>query len=349
MIIFIVLVVLFILVTVSIVLLRRAGGGSFPWFHFYTKGKEAGFSFKEVNLLRKVAVENRLSNPTSLFWSVKLLDRSIRGMIIRFVSEGTLNNEDNVYFLSKLFEFRKTVEMNLPKYKIGLKTTRKIPARQHLKITLTGVGTYHSQVVENQRRYIAISYPEGPKLPPGFEFKGQRIGVYFWRQEDAGYVFESKVLEDFSDRKYPLLYISHSDSLVRSQKRNSIRVPLNNPAYLFPLKHINQASEEIETGRGLRCRLQDISEDGAAVYIGGRARVGLSVKLQFKLSDSTIIMNGVVKGVNFHQRKNASVIHIQAVPPSKRMTNRILAYVYNIFGERDSKGRRNAGSVPEGW
>ncbi len=349
MVLFIVLVVLFIIVTVLIVLLRRAGGGSFPWFQFYTKGKEAGFSFKEVNLLRKVAVENRLANPTSLFWSVKLLDRSIRGMIIRFHSEGTLNHEENEYFLSKLFEFRKAVELKLPKYKIGLKSTRKISARQHLKITVAGVGVYHSQVVENQRRYIAISYPEGPKLPPGFDFKGQRIGVYFWRQEDAGYVFESKVLEDFSEKKYPLLYISHSDSLVRSQKRRSVRVPINNPAYLFPLKHINQASEEIETGRGLRCRLQDISEDGAAVYIGGRAKIGLSVKLQFKLSDSTIVMNGVVKGVNFNQKKNASVIHIQAVPPSKRMTNRILAYVYNIFGERDAKGRRNAGSVPEGW
>ncbi len=346
---FIFLVILFILAVTLVIVLRKAGGGSFPWFHFYAKGKEAGFSFKEVNLLRKVAVENRLSNPTSLFWSVKLLDRSIRGMIIRFHSEGVLDDEANVYFLSKLFEFRKTVEMNLPKYKIGLKSTRKISARQHLKITLPGIGVYFSQVVENQRRYIAISYPEGPKLPPGFEFKGQRLTIYFWRQEDAGYVFESRVLEDFLDKKYPLLYISHSDSLIRSQKRRSVRVPINQPAYLYPLKHINQANEEVEKSRGLRCRLQDLSEDGAAVYIGGRAKVGLSVKLQFKLSDSTIIMNGVVKGVNFHQKKNSSVIHIQAIPPSKRMTNRILAYVYNIFGERDNKGKRITGSVPEGW
>lgn len=299
----ILLVFLFLLVVSFIIVLRKAGGGSFPWFHFYVKGKEAGFSFREVNMLRKVAVENRLNNPTSLFWSIKQLDRSIRGMIIRFHAEGTLNHEANIYFLSKLFEFRKTVEMKLPKYKIGLKTTRKIPARQHLKITLPGIGVYFSQVVENQRRYIAISYPEGPKLPPGFEFKGQRVTIYFWRQEDAGYVFESRVLEDFLDRKYPLLYISHSDSLVRSQKRKSVRVFINKPAYLFPLKHINQANEEIETSRGLRCRLQDISEDGAAVFIGGRARVGLSVKLQFKLSDSTIIMNGIVKGVNFNQKK----------------------------------------------
>ncbi len=349
MLIFILMIVVFILLVGFVIALRRAGGGSFPWFHFYAKGKEAGFSFKEVNMLRKVAVENRLSNPTSLFWSIKQLDRSIRGMIIRFHAENAMHDEANIHFLSKLFEFRKVVEMNLPKYKIGLKTTRKIPARQHLKVTLPGIGVYFSQVVENQRRYIAVSYPEGPKLPPGFEFKGQRITVYFWRQEDAGYVFESRVLEDFLDRKYPILYISHSDSLIRSQKRRSVRVPINQPAYLFTLKHINEANEEVETTRGLRCRLQDLSEDGAALYIGGRAKVGLSVKLQFKLSDSTIVMSGIVKGVNFHQKKNTSVLHVQALPPSKRMSNRILAYVYNIFGERDSRGGKGKGSVPEGW
>ncbi|MCK5197734.1 MAG: PilZ domain-containing protein, partial [Spirochaetales bacterium] len=56
----ILLFVLLLIVITLIVLLRRAGGGSFPWIHFYAKGKEAGFSFSEVNLLRKVAVEGRL-------------------------------------------------------------------------------------------------------------------------------------------------------------------------------------------------------------------------------------------------------------------------------------------------
>ena len=68
----------------AVVVLRRLGGGSFPWIQFYTKGKESGFTIHEINLLRKVAVENRLENPTSLFWSIKQLDRSIKGMVIKF-------------------------------------------------------------------------------------------------------------------------------------------------------------------------------------------------------------------------------------------------------------------------
>ena len=339
---------LFIVLTL-IVLLRRAGGGYFPWIHFYTKGKEAGFSFSEVNLLRKVAVEGRLNNPTSLFWSIKQLDRSIRGSMIRFKSEGVLDEVENMEFLSKLFDFRKNVEMKLPKYMIWLTTTRKITKMQFLKITLPGLGTYMSQVVENQRRYIAITYPEGPKLPPGFEFKGGELNIYFWRKDDAGYVFKSRVLEDHMDRKVPILYISHSNSIIRSQKRNSIRVDINIPAHLYPLRTIGHATEDLEEKRGIRCRLQDLSEDGAALLIGGHGKVGMNVKIQFKLSDTNLVMCGVVKGVSFHQNKNTSIIHIQAVPLSNRTKNRILAYIYNLFDERGLKNVKHTSAVLEGW
>src|SRR5512135_2084742 len=113
-----------------VLLLRRAGGGSFPWIQFYLKGRESGFRFGEINLLRHMAVDNRIKNPTSLFWSMRLLDRSIRAVITRYRS---LNQEDSpeaVHFVSKLFEFRRRVEFNQPKYTLGLKTTREIANRQ---------------------------------------------------------------------------------------------------------------------------------------------------------------------------------------------------------------------------
>ncbi len=332
-----------IAILTAVVVLRRLGGGRFPWIQFYTKGKESGFSFHEINLLRKVAVENRLENPTSLFWSIKQLDRSIKGMIIKFRAEGSENDESNVVFLSKLFDFRRRVELNLPKYTIGLKTSRKMSTGQRVKITLPGVGTYGAAVVENLRRYLALSYPEGPKLPQGFTWKGQRINIYFWRLDDAGYVFETKVVGDFNDQKYPIIHVGHSDSLVRSQKRRSVRVETNMAAALYPLKTIDLATEEIETQNGLRCRLVDLSEDGAAILVGGRAKVGLTVKIQFALNGADIAMSGVVKGVNFNEKKNQSILHMQAVPLKPRTRNTILSYVYNLFQERESELKEKAG------
>jgi hypothetical protein len=110
------------------------------------------------------------------------------------------------------------------------------------------------------------------------------------------------------------------------------------PAELYPLKSIEEANENPEEGKGLRCMLVDLSEDGAALLIGGKAKVGLPIKVQFTLGESLVSICGVVKGLNYDQKKNRSTLHLQAVPLSLQLRNRILIYVYNLFSERGSQG-----------
>lgn len=336
MIIVVVLLALAFLAVLAIILLRRAGGGRFPWLQFYMKGREQGFVFREINLLRRVAVETKLENPTALFWSIKMLDRALKGTIIKYRARSQEQDPEYNLLLSKLFELRKRVEFDQPKYKMGIKSSRKLNPKQGLRIMLPGLGPFGSIVVENLTRYMAVSHPQGPKLPDGFSWKNQKVGIYLWRAEDAGYFFQTKVLEDFIDRQYPILHIAHSDNLIRTQKRNSLRVETDIPAELFPLKSIDQASEVPEEAKGLRCRLADLSEGGAALLIGGKARVGLPIKIQFTIADTLVVMSGVVKGITFDQKKNRSLLHMQAASPSVTMRNRILVYVYNLFGERET-------------
>ena len=42
--------------------------------------------------------------------------------------------------LAKLFELRKRVEFDQPKYKLGIKSSRKLMPKQGLRITLPGIG-----------------------------------------------------------------------------------------------------------------------------------------------------------------------------------------------------------------
>jgi len=206
--------------------------------------------------------------------------------------------------------------------------------RQRVRITLPGLGPFLAMVIENRQKYFALSYPQGPKVPDGFSWKGQQIGVHFWRAEDAGYFMKTHVVDDFLNQKYPIIHVAHSDDLVRAQKRKSIRVKMNLPATVFPLRSIQEANEVEETAAGLRCRLKDISEDGASLLVGGRAKAGQPIKLQFELPSSPVVMCGVVKSVNYDQAKNVSLLHLQAVPLSPRTRNNILTYVYNLFGEQ---------------
>ena len=340
-----VLVVSFIVVLTAYLLVVRAGGFRFPWMQFYVRGKESGFTFSEVNLLRRVAIENRLKNPTSLFWSVKTLDRCIRSAIIGFRSTGHERDPKNQEFLNKLFDFRGRVEFDQPKYRLGLSSTRSISPGQTFKIAVEG-GAYMSKLIENNRRHLALTYPRGNPLPPGFSWRNQEIKVYFWRQEDAGYYFETKVAGDYLDRKVPILHVTHSDNLVRAQKRRSVRSEVGTAALLFPLRSINHANETVETAGGYRCKLLDISEDGAAVAIGGRAKAGLPVKIQAELSDEAVVIScGVIKSVNFKAKNRASILHIEAQPPSVPMRIRILTHVYGLFsgGELKATGVRGKG------
>jgi hypothetical protein len=331
------LLILFLFFLLVFVYLRIIGHGSFPWIPFYTKGKESGFTFKEINLLRKVAIETKLDNPSTLFWSIKKLDRSIKEIILQLRAQGREDEMEGNYLLSKLFELRKRIEFDQPRYKLGLKSSRDIAARQRVKITLPGLGPFVAMVLENRARYFALSYPQGSQIPEGFSWKGQQIGVHFWRTEDAGYFMKAKVLDDFFDQKYPILHVAHSDNLMRTQQRRSVRAATNIPASLYPLKSIADANEIVEDSRGLRCRLKDVSEDGAAVMVGGRTKAGLPVKIQFAIGDKMVVLCGVVKGVNYQGQKNVSLLHMQAATPSLTMRNSILSYVYNLFGDQEIK------------
>ena len=46
----------------------------------------------------------------------------------------------------------------------------------------------------------------------------------------------------------------------------------------------------------------------------------------------------MVKGITFDEKKNRSLLHMQAAAPATPTRNRILTYVYNLFGEREIAG-----------
>ena len=325
--------------------LRVVGHGNFPWLQFYTKGKESGFSFREVGLLRKIAVETQIENPTALFWSIKQLNRSIKEMIIKLRSEDLMGDEESNHLLSKLYDLRKRVEFDLPHYRLGLKSSRDIVPRQRMRVTLPGAGPFATMVIENRPKYFALSRPQGPSLPEGFMWKGQQIGLHFWRAEDAGYFLRTKVINDFIEQKYPIIHVAHTDDVTRSQQRRSLRVKTNFPATVYPLKSIQEANELEESAKGLRCRLIDISEDGACLMIGGRTKAGLPIKVQFELVDRIVVMCGLVKGVSYDQKKNLSLLHMQSVPLGVNTRNHILTYAYNIFGEQEPAKAQSESTV----
>ena len=343
----IVLLAVLVLILLSAVLTGALRGAKrYSWAEFYLKVKEAGMSMADARQLREAAVLSGLADPTNILWSPRDMDKAIVVLTAALKRDGRDRGREGVLLMDRVYALRKSLEFEQPRFKYGIRSSRQIGSGQRLRVLVHGVGVFGATVIDNNTRYLVLSYPVGGRLPKGWVWKGKKVSIYFWRREDAGYVFDSYVIDDLMIRNVPVLQVSHSEALLRTQKRKSVRSRSKIPAYLYLLKRIEGAYEKPEHVPGLRAMVQDLSEDGAAVAIGGKAKPGLQVKLQFGLDDKSVVMSGTVRNVDYDAEANRSVLHVEAIQPSPRMRNAIRSFVYNI--REDEQGAPGGSSVPQG-
>ncbi|GHT91452.1 pilus assembly protein PilZ [Spirochaetia bacterium] len=309
------------------------------WSQFFAAGRDSGFSSKETDLLQRLALKCNLPDPNALYRSRRQIDiciRSLAGEIRmsednedRFVLPETQN------FLSKLYDFRQKIELEKFRDQEGIKNSRLIGEGQALRILVKGTGVFKSGVIKNTSHYLTISRPTSIKVAPGFPWAGLKITVYLWREDDASYVFDSEVEGEFLSRDVPALRIVHSDSLFRTQKRKSLRIKTRKAAFLY-LMAPDERPGRIEVVPGLKCLLEDLSDSGCAVIVGGRATAGLHIKVQFVLGNTPVCMSGTVRSVDISEDGSRSVLHVEADLLSAGTRNRIMAEVFGMFSELEN-------------
>jgi len=330
--------ILVVLLLIVVLAVAMRGAKRYSWAEFYLKAKEAGMSLAEARQLREAAALAGLADPTNILWSPRDMDKAIAVLTADLKREGRDRGREGILLMDRVYSLRKGLEFEQPRFKYGIRSSRQIGAGQRLRVLVHGVGVFGSTVIDNNARYLVVSYPIGSRLPKDWVWKGKKVSMYFWRREDAGYVFDSYVIDDLRIRSVPVLQVSHSEALLRTQKRKSIRARSRIPAYLYLLKRIEGAYEKPERVPGFG--------PSAAVAIGGKAKPGLQVKLQFGLEERSVVMSGTVRSVDFDAEANRSVLHVEAVTPSPRMRNAIRSFVYNI--REDGQDARSGASVPQG-
>jgi len=309
---------------------KKEQGGN--WMQFFSKGKEAGFSFKEIDMLRQLATQCGLEPPHSVFESQTQLDKCIHSLVRGMkMAGGDGGNRD---FLSKLYDYRQKIEISKSHDNIKIAHSRQISEGQALRVLVVGTGVFNSHVVKTTPQYMTISRPENSKMTSAMSWTGLKIAVYFWREDDAGYVFDSEVLDEVFSLGVSSLKITHGDSLFRTQKRKSVRAKMNKAAFLY-LVASNEPSHKLEVRPGVKCYLEDLSDTGCAVTIGGKAGEGLRVKVQFALDNMPVCITGTVRSTSYREDTNRTVLRIEAEPLPKSIKNHILSEVFGMLPGED--------------
>ncbi len=308
------------------------------FFRFAMTGLDSGFSLPQIMMLGKIGKTAGLEDLTTLFWSVPALDSCISNIVQITKSTGTENEASNQKILTQLYDYRTKIELEQSQKRHGLDSTRDISVGQRVRILLRGIGLFSSKVIRNGPRHLVLEYPMGTRVPgTSIEWVNKKISVYFWRQDDAGYVFDTAVVPDPSGSNNAVLHLAHSYMLIRSQKRRSIRVKCSIYAQLYIFRPGDPIDSALEPEPGMKCLLEDLSEDGAMILIGGKAEKGMKIKLQFMLRDVLIVMCGSIKAVDFNRETNQSRIHFESNELNPRMRNAVLTFVYNVLPQEEKE------------
>lgn len=298
---------------------------------FFATGLDNGFKLHEISLLWKLAQQCDLEEPLSLYWSVPSLNRSISTIISDSRQKGTENSDNVQSFLAKLYKYRTKIDLEIEGKK-GLNSTKYLAKGQRLRVILPGYGVFTSEIVSNGHELVIRTPVQKNVIKvEGSEWISHPVSVYLWRKGDASYVFDTVVTNSGVFNGNAVIYLSQTDKLLRAQKRKSVRCQCNLFASLYFLKSEITDYNMVETDPGYRCLLEDISEDGALVRVGGKGRNNVQIKLQFQLGDLFIIMFGIIRAVEYNKTLNQSRLHFECIHLEKEMRNAILSFVYNVL------------------
>mgnify|MGYP002515668964 FL=1 len=199
---------------------------------------------------------------------------------------------------------------------------------------LKGSGVFSSEVLNNASEIAArLPLQKNTLKMPGEDWIGKNVSVYLWRKGDAGYVFDTKVTDSGVFHGQNVIYLAQSSKMERAQKRRSVRSECSIPAHLYFITSEITDFTALEVEPGYKCILEDISEDGAMVRVGGKGESNVQIKLQFEIDGKQIVMFGIVRAVEYNAKVNQSRLHFECLHIEKNMRNAILNYVYKIVPE----------------
>ena len=216
-----------------------------------------------------------------------------------------------------------------------IKTTRELKSSQRLHLKRISSGeVFVAPVVETGVSGLLVATPrvQGKHLQVE---PGERFDIYFWRNGDASYHFETEAIGQSETHRIITIF-KHVEDMERIQRRQYHRIDTSIKVDAIPvtreeLDRISQGEEVDTKGHpGLRAHVVDLS--GAGFALAARAPLSANhlvyVELPANGGDARIPIIGKILNVTTRKRTEESLMHAEFAGLSAESHERIFQYIY---------------------
>ncbi len=314
---------------------------------FVAKGKEAGLTGPQIKMLKKTSDILKLEKPLTLLGTVDNIDSAVLGLN-KLLKESNYQNLEIIDLLEELHKYRKKIELEKIEKRNNITNTSEIPVNQLVKITIGALETPITGVVtSNDFSFLTIELKKETKIRPGINWK-EPVNIYFWKKDDAGYFFEGVVDNTPTSRTWN---IQHTNNLIRSQKREDLRVNVEINCYLYRLEDISRINSNPEGFTGIFSQIKNISEGGAALLVNGLFPVGSIVKMEFKIKEEIIVLCAIVKFSKLNSANNISYLRLKTIEPGIEMLSILRPFIFlksrELYQRKSNKNHKAVENKPE--
>lgn len=294
---------------------------------FVSLAKSVGLNSDEIKALYDLMIVQNVKYPLTCFTNSKMLDEVLKKGLHSIEKNSRLLEKDKIYNSYLLLETKGKIENSLKK-NIGIKSTHLISERQKIVLFFRSIGYFYSTVIRNSKDQLTIELVS-EKINRRLFKKGEFVKCYLWREEDAGYTFETEILGYAEDiRTY---YLKHSDNLVRSQSRKYRRIPVNFIAEVFPVYLRTENNKKVFSLGTISSKgsIVNLSAGGLKIRADGIDGKEKYLKVSFDIGQYKI--NIIGKIVRLYQSDGVKEATLQFAKVSLKDRNYINTYVYNYF------------------
>jgi c-di-GMP-binding flagellar brake protein YcgR len=302
---------------------------------FHRLARNAGLSSNLIRTLDNLIKAYKVREPFLIFSNNRLLDTLLNRAIYSINNDVKMTPDEKTNKTAPLFQIKQIID-NSTKKSLGISSSHLLRTGQSILFVFPDNVQIRSKVVRNTKKYLSCLLPYSTPNANSRWKKSTKMKALFWRHNDSGYMFITKILGFGRNEEERTVEIAHSTSLKRNQQRKAKRRVLNRKCFYYPIEVFQfskgrKPKKKAVVQYNLRHlgSVVDICAGGCSINTKNPLERGRYLKMEFKVNTpEELQIYGRVRRTS-KTEDNHHLMHIIFTNISRNNRNQIYSYVYN--------------------